>query len=166
MKLAGFDMRSWNSNNLQFVNLCQKDGVSAEHGSNIEKVLGYKFDLDNDSMSLNEYKISEHASTKRQILSEISKIYDPLSLFSPVTVKARCLMQEIWLKGTAWDQKVPLKCQNGLISNLISKMCKNLGFHAKVQTPHSLICLLPFSAMLARRLTHLLHILSLIKSLI
>jgi hypothetical protein len=34
--------------------------------------------------------------TKRHLLQIASKIYDPLGLLSPVTVKAKLLMQELW----------------------------------------------------------------------
>ena len=34
--------------------------------------------------------------TKRYVLSESSKIFDPIGLLLPVTVKARIFMQDLW----------------------------------------------------------------------
>ncbi len=45
-----------------------------------------------------------HTITKRHILQISSKIYDPLGLLSPVTVKAKLLMQEKWQDELEWDE--------------------------------------------------------------
>ncbi|XP_062538710.1 uncharacterized protein LOC134206984 [Armigeres subalbatus] len=41
--------------------------------------------------------------TKRQVLSEIAKIYDPLGLISPVVVLAKIVMQKLWISKLKWD---------------------------------------------------------------
>ncbi|XP_018372395.1 PREDICTED: uncharacterized protein LOC108767167, partial [Trachymyrmex cornetzi] len=45
--------------------------------------------------------------TKRRILSEIAKIFDPLRLLGPVVFYAKGLMQEIWRHRLNWDESVP-----------------------------------------------------------
>jgi hypothetical protein len=60
-----------------------------------------------DTISLNEFQLSNTYPTKRSILSDLSKVFDPLSLFSPVTVKAKILIQSAWKQNLSWDQKVP-----------------------------------------------------------
>lgn len=47
-----------------------------------------------------------HAS-KRIILSETSKLFDPLGLLSPLIIRAKMIMQKIWLLKLNWDDKVP-----------------------------------------------------------
>ncbi|XP_071138915.1 uncharacterized protein [Mytilus edulis] len=42
--------------------------------------------------------------TKREILRQSSKIYDPLGLIGPVTVRSKMLMQTLWEKGLNWDE--------------------------------------------------------------
>ena len=44
--------------------------------------------------------------SKRQFLSKISTLYDPLGFLVPYTVTAKMLMQEIWLSGIDWDEKL------------------------------------------------------------
>ncbi|XP_063389660.1 uncharacterized protein LOC134675379 [Cydia fagiglandana] len=45
--------------------------------------------------------------TKRSILSEIARIFDPLGFLSPVTFLAKYLMQLLWVSGVSWDGDVP-----------------------------------------------------------
>lgn len=45
--------------------------------------------------------------TKRNVLSEIAKIFDPIGLLGPVVLFAKRLMQDIWRSGVRWDEAVP-----------------------------------------------------------
>jgi ribonuclease HI len=50
--------------------------------------------------------------TKRVILSNISRIFDPLGLASVATIKARIALQEIWkMKKFEWDDLLPKEMQ-------------------------------------------------------
>ncbi|XP_052753934.1 uncharacterized protein LOC128201320 [Galleria mellonella] len=44
--------------------------------------------------------------TKRAILSDIAKLFDPLGWLAPIIVTAKMIMQHIWLEGTQWDEVV------------------------------------------------------------
>ena len=37
----------------------------------------------------------------------ISSIFDPMGLISPITVKAKLLIQEIWIRSLGWDEELP-----------------------------------------------------------
>lgn len=50
--------------------------------------------------------------TKRQLLSDSSKLYDPAGILSPITVMSKLLMQKIWKTGTNWDEHVGKSIQN------------------------------------------------------
>ena len=41
--------------------------------------------------------------TRRQVLSDIAKIFDPLGLLSPCLVKLKICMQDIWRTHLGWD---------------------------------------------------------------
>ncbi|GFR27625.1 integrase catalytic domain-containing protein [Trichonephila clavata] len=45
--------------------------------------------------------------TKRTVLSFISKLYDPLGLLQPIIIKAKMMIQKIWLLKIDWDQNLP-----------------------------------------------------------
>ncbi len=47
------------------------------------------------------------ANTKRQILSAVSTLYDPLGFLSPIVLSAKRILQELWLVGVDWDQPIP-----------------------------------------------------------
>lgn len=45
--------------------------------------------------------------TKRNILSEISQIFDPLGLLGPLIIKAKLLIQNLWEEKISWDDEIP-----------------------------------------------------------
>lgn len=47
--------------------------------------------------------------TKRNILSDIARIFDPLGLISPVVIQAKIILQNLWLEKLHWDD--PLSAQ-------------------------------------------------------
>ena len=58
----------------------------------------------------NIYQSLPVSLTKRMVLSQINKIYDPLGLVTPVTVSAKILMRKLWigeLKSLGWDGPLP-----------------------------------------------------------
>ncbi|XP_069951702.1 uncharacterized protein [Cherax quadricarinatus] len=45
--------------------------------------------------------------TKRVLLAEVSKCFDPLGLVSPLTIRGKLLIQEAWKFKCAWDEILP-----------------------------------------------------------
>jgi len=45
--------------------------------------------------------------TKLQVVSEFSKIYDPLSLVSPVVFHGKWFLQKLWSMEFEWDDCLP-----------------------------------------------------------
>ena len=45
--------------------------------------------------------------TKRNFLSKIATLFDPLGLLSPFLIRAKILMQQLWLNGLEWDERLP-----------------------------------------------------------
>ena len=69
------------------------------------KVLGLMWNNVNDTMSFSPKLIPNTTPvTKRIVLSEISKIFDPLGILVPVTVRARIYMQKLWKQNCQWDE--------------------------------------------------------------
>lgn len=54
--------------------------------------------------TINSSKLhNEPRITKRHLLSDASKLYDPCGLLSPIIIKAKIIMQKIWKTGIDWD---------------------------------------------------------------
>ncbi|VDI32537.1 Hypothetical predicted protein [Mytilus galloprovincialis] len=45
--------------------------------------------------------------TKREVLRQSSRIFDPLGLISPVTVTSKLFMQRLWKEKLNWDELLP-----------------------------------------------------------
>lgn len=45
--------------------------------------------------------------SKRSLLSDISKVFDPLGWLSPVTTKLKLIFQNVWQLKIEWDEKLP-----------------------------------------------------------
>lgn len=44
--------------------------------------------------------------TKWQLLSEIARVFDPIAILAPVTIRAKSLLQEVWRENRQWDDLV------------------------------------------------------------
>jgi len=46
-------------------------------------------------------------TTKRNILSNIARIFDPLSLEGPIVIRAKLMLQVLWQASVKWGGPVP-----------------------------------------------------------
>ena len=47
------------------------------------------------------------AVTKREVLSLIARLYDPIGLLGPVVSKAKIFLQRLWLLKLSWNDPLP-----------------------------------------------------------
>lgn len=71
--------------------------------------------------------------TKRSILSQIARLFDPVGWLAPIIINAKILMQSLWKLKHGWDEPLPLEIQNQwtiLRSNMegLSKLTINRFF--------------------------------------
>ena len=52
--------------------------------------------------------------TIRKIFSLVSSIFDSFGLMSPLTIRIKMVLQQIWKLGTKWDDLIPQELQNAL----------------------------------------------------
>ena len=80
---------------------------SVNHSCDKEKNLGYKYNPSNDCLIISENEVNASVNTKRKLLLEISKLYDPLSLCLPVTIQSKILTWDVWTLKVEWDEVSP-----------------------------------------------------------
>ncbi|XP_053398142.1 uncharacterized protein LOC128556615 [Mercenaria mercenaria] len=117
---ANFNLRSWNSNSQRLRNLAATNDVLDT--DNITKILGMRWNAETDMLMFQTTHIPIRAiTTKRELLRQTSRLYDPLGLLSPVTVRAKIMLQHIWQEKFDWDTQLPADIQHrweNLVNNL------------------------------------------------
>lgn len=74
------------------------------------KTLGINWAPRNDTFSFKMEENHTHVRTrltKRQLASEILRLYDPLGLIQPIIINAKILFQELWKIAIDWDDPIP-----------------------------------------------------------
>ena len=72
------------------------------------KALGIYWDPKSDSIlyTVNVLE-SRESETKRSMLSQCAKLFDPLGLVGPVIVVGKIFIQQLWKHKMGWDDPVP-----------------------------------------------------------
>ena len=112
MLMGGFELRSWNTNEVELQSKMRQDGRLATHGSDYENVLGYKYLLNEDCIQLKHAVLDKTANTKKQIVAAINKVFDPLGLCLPVVTRGKILTRELWKNKLSWNEIIPVELQN------------------------------------------------------
>lgn len=110
---GGFNLRKWSSNHdevLKAIPPCDRE-IKTVHLFEFDdtiKSLGIHWNPCTDKFTFQSaLDASTVAKTKRSILSEMSKLFDPLGWVSPIIIQAKILMQKIWLIKATWDEPLP-----------------------------------------------------------
>ncbi|XP_050344657.1 uncharacterized protein LOC126769788 [Nymphalis io] len=73
-------------------------------------------------------------NSKREILSVISQIFDPLGLLSPRVMTMKMLLQKLWLHKLSWDEQLPPE-----VNKLWSELIVDLPELNKIRIPRRVI---------------------------
>ena len=107
---AGMDARKWLSNDIQVMKNIPIDertkqiDISKNSGLPTTKTLGVIWNAQEDTFSFKIAEFEEKIHTKRIFLKMMSSIFDPLGFLSAFIVKAKIIMQTIWIKQFDWDE--------------------------------------------------------------
>ncbi|XP_076291065.1 uncharacterized protein LOC143214212 [Lasioglossum baleicum] len=71
------------------------------------KVLGVAWSPEVDAFRFKVTLPSDAVCTKRAVLSNIARLFDPLGWVTPTTVYAKILMQQLWVQKCSWDSPLP-----------------------------------------------------------
>eukprot|EP00057_Strongylocentrotus_purpuratus_P016422 XP_011670896.1 PREDICTED: uncharacterized protein LOC105441474 [Strongylocentrotus purpuratus] len=114
---GGFKVKGWQSNE-QLKDETSQMKTNVLENLSEEKVLGMVWNQNIDEFSYrvkrsmipdlpDEQKDTTSKWTKRRILSQIAKIFDPIGFASALLVKAKIGMQRLWQLGLDWDEELP-----------------------------------------------------------
>lgn len=109
MNSGGFELQKFSSNNQDLLSHIGEDNHSSADSlrlksTTVMKVLGLKW---NKNMDCFQYSLDlpdvKHPITKRQVLSDVARLYDPLGWIAPVIIKAKIFIQKLWRSKLDWD---------------------------------------------------------------
>ncbi|CAL8133345.1 unnamed protein product [Orchesella dallaii] len=108
---AGMEFRKWSSNDpavLEAIpeSMRETDPHSFDSDQTI-KALGVQWSPTTDSFMFKYVKpnMSEKL-TKRILLSDLSRVFDPLGFLGALTIRAKLLLQELWKLAVSWDEPI------------------------------------------------------------
>ncbi|XP_075150512.1 uncharacterized protein LOC142224615 [Haematobia irritans] len=111
-----FPLRKWTSNSSEILgdlprqNLLTEDFLSFDDSSQT-KTLGVRWNAKSDHFIFTTHMLSQRTQyTKRQVLANIAKIFDPAGWLAPIVVVAKIFMRKVWLSGVNWDESISSDC--------------------------------------------------------
>lgn len=116
---AGFQLQKWVSScdelDKQIPSKERKAKESENNGqgsknireNEIVKILGISWDRDSDKF---KYSVTlppqQTPITKRRVISDIARLFDPLGWAAPCVVISKIFIQKLWLSGRDWDDEL------------------------------------------------------------
>ncbi|GBM81611.1 hypothetical protein AVEN_82341-1 [Araneus ventricosus] len=110
LRRGGFELHKWVSNHPALLNDISTSEYSFEDTqSNTVKALGMLWKPQPDQLTFKVSVKKKDSLTKREVLSQIARLYDPLGIIGPVIAKAKVFMQSLWLQKLDWNDNLPTK---------------------------------------------------------
>ena len=111
---------------------CNSSTINSESEAS-NKILGLWWDPELDVLNVKDVRW-DVVDSKRSLFSNISKIFDPLGLISPLTIPLKLLIQQTWTRKLGWDDTLPIDLQDSWEN--LSKECNNL---ANIKIPRMVV---------------------------
>ncbi|XP_075150747.1 uncharacterized protein LOC142224855 [Haematobia irritans] len=107
------ELRKWTSNYREILDslppeyLVDAQLLAFVEASN-SKPLGVRWNAQLDAFYFAVEPIAKRCGyTKREVLSAIAKLFDPVGWLGPVIIVAKIIMQKVWLYRVGWDEILP-----------------------------------------------------------
>ena len=82
--------------------------IALSESDQYAKTLGIEWNASSDCFRMSVTALPPvECMTKRSLVSDVSKVFDALGWYSPTIVKAKILLQKLWLERLDWDEPVP-----------------------------------------------------------
>lgn len=110
LKRGQFELSKWRSNSIDLIpsNVKLIDDTVQFHNDETPKILGTQWHPTTDCLRF-QYNVSSEFRrvTKRTILSEAARLFDPLGLLGPLMMVAKLILQDTWQTNVDWDESLP-----------------------------------------------------------
>ncbi|GFT58775.1 integrase catalytic domain-containing protein [Trichonephila clavipes] len=106
LQSCGMNLHKWSSNSPELLNSSLSSDIKHSFSTDIDlsvKTLGISWKPFEDCFMFKVSVSAKHIYTKREVLSVIAKLYDPLGFLGPVIVKAKVFLQQLWQCKLDWD---------------------------------------------------------------
>ena len=105
---AGFQLRKWSSSDISLVDHLPESYPETADTKHIEAEEYFiktfvVWKPKHDIFTYNVEPSEGSSQTKRQILSEVTRIFDPLGLLSPIVIQLKSFIHALWLDQLSWD---------------------------------------------------------------
>ncbi|XP_022824808.1 uncharacterized protein LOC111355259 [Spodoptera litura] len=111
LRAGGFNLRKWSSNSAELLENIPVENVDDKTIKlpldENRKSLGVIWAPNEDSFQFKITITTTENPTKKNIFSEIAKLFDPHGWLQPVLITMKLLIQEIWISGIDWNEQVP-----------------------------------------------------------
>lgn len=141
LKSACFTLRKFKTNAPQLLNKIITSNDESLYLSESTSTLGLGWNPTSDSLHFPfEMPHKGTTITKRLILSNSFKIFDPLGLLSPCIIQPKMMLQKLWQQKIEWDEPVPQSIQESWM-----EFINNLPSLSTLQIPRKVLCQSPKS---------------------
>lgn len=106
---CGMQLHKWSSNHPDLMTSVSNPEHYDFDQQSQTKVLGLQWKSTDDTFSFSLSCNQQHPVTKRNVLSTIARIFDPLGLLGPIITKAKVFLQRLWRLQIDWDKELPDK---------------------------------------------------------
>ncbi|GFX57965.1 integrase catalytic domain-containing protein [Trichonephila clavipes] len=118
LQSCGMNLHKWSSNSPELLNSSLSSDVEHSFSTDIDlsvKTLGISWKPFEDCFAFKVSVSAKHIYTKREVLSVIAKLYDPLGFLGPVIAKAKVFLQQLWQCKLDWDDVLPNSIANEIV---------------------------------------------------
>ncbi|XP_043482131.1 uncharacterized protein LOC122511131 [Leptopilina heterotoma] len=111
-RAGGFVLKKWISNNPEILKYIPEDckattSVWEPESEICYRPLGIMWSPMTDCFQIRvQFPHDSKLPTKRSVLSDVARIFDPLGWLSPVTIKSKIFLQELWKLKLEWDDEL------------------------------------------------------------
>ena len=110
--MANLKIKTWHLNSKE---------IDESEGEIVTDLLGHKWNKETDKFTFKREAIPEltETLTKRNCLALVAKLWDPIGITTPVTIRLRIDLQELWCSGFGWDDVIPTPVANNESSPIV-----------------------------------------------